>query len=142
MMINMGYGLDSKQKEFIRQKVRQLGSINVVNRFYSGTSSVDEYARHIASETYSHYNSSIPWENPTAVVFSSETRRKPYQESDSITKREDYLAALERKKERDKQTGGIPEYEEGFPKTEMVSREDHKKMRARDYGDMKRRQNE
>ena len=45
----------------------------------------------------------------------------------SITKREDYLAALKRKKERDKQTGGIPEYEEGYPKTEMGSREDHKK---------------
>ncbi|MBU1184332.1 MAG: hypothetical protein KJ663_04080 [Proteobacteria bacterium] len=55
---------------------------------------------------------------------------------------ESYLAALERKKERDKQAGGIPEYEEGAPRAEWGTREDYKKMRGGDFGDMMRRQNE
>lgn len=56
--------------------------------------------------------------------------------------RETYLAALERKKERDKRAGGIPEYEEGAPRAEWGTREDYKKMRGGDFGDMMRRQNE
>ncbi|MEN6318317.1 MAG: hypothetical protein ABFD82_06130 [Syntrophaceae bacterium] len=72
----------------------------------------------------------------------NEPTRKPYQEPSSITKHEDYLAALERKKERDKQTEGIPDYEEGYPRTEFGSRDDHKKMRHRDWGDMKNRHRE
>jgi hypothetical protein len=36
----------------------------------------------------------------------------------------------------------ISEYEEGYPRTEWGTREDHKKMRARDWGDIKRRNNE
>jgi len=51
----------------------------------------------------------------------------------------DYLAALERKRERDRQTGGIPEFEEGYPRDEFGSREDHKKMKGRDWSDMKHR---
>jgi len=34
----------------------------------------------------------------------------------------------------------IPEYEEGMPRSEFGTREDHKKMRSRDWGDMVRRQ--
>jgi uncharacterized protein YifE (UPF0438 family) len=37
------------------------------------------------------------------------------------------------------QKTGIPEVEEGYPKDEFGSREDHKKLRSRDWGDMKRR---
>jgi hypothetical protein len=44
--------------------------------------------------------------------------------------REAYLAALERKKYRDSQTGGIPEYEDGAPRSEFGTRKEHKSMRA------------
>lgn len=53
-----------------------------------------------------------------------------------------YEAALERKRERDAKTGGIPEYEDGYPRDEFGTRDDHKKMRGRDWGDMKRRSRE
>jgi len=56
--------------------------------------------------------------------------------------KEAYLASLERKKARDKQTGGIPEYEEGTLRTEWGTRADHRKMRARDWGDMQNRRKE
>jgi len=55
---------------------------------------------------------------------------------------EAYLAALERKKERDRQSGGIPEYEEGTQRAEWGTREDHRKMRAHDWGDMQKRRKE
>lgn len=44
--------------------------------------------------------------------------------------REAYLAALERKKYRDAQSGGIPEYEEGAPRSEFGTRKEHKSMRG------------
>ena len=53
-----------------------------------------------------------------------------------------YEAALERKRRRDAQTGGIPEFEEGYPRDEFGTRDEHKKMRGRDWGDMKRRSRE
>jgi len=56
--------------------------------------------------------------------------------------KEAYLAALERKRERDKQTVGIPENEEGTLRTEWGTRDDHRKMRARDWGDMQKRRKE
>jgi len=45
-------------------------------------------------------------------------------------------------RERAGQKTSIPEVEEGYPKDEFGSREDHKKLRARDWGDMKRRSRE
>mgnify|MGYP000846369789 CR=1 FL=1 len=41
--------------------------------------------------------------------------------------------------ERHQSGTNISEYEEGYPKSEFGSREDHKRMRARDWGDIKRR---
>jgi len=55
---------------------------------------------------------------------------------------EAYLAALERKRERDHQTGGIPEYEEGAPRSEFGTRDEYKKMRGRDFSDIRKRRNE
>lgn len=75
----------------------------------------------------------------------SSRQKTSYQmpaETKNTLDREAYLAALERKKERDKQTGGIPEHEEGTLRTEWGTREDHKKMRARDWGDMQKRRKE
>lgn len=41
-----------------------------------------------------------------------------------------YLAALERKKYREEHSGGIPEYEEGAPRSEFGTRKEYKSMRA------------
>jgi hypothetical protein len=57
MKNSVGYGLNAEVREFIRQKVQQLGSIRTVIEFYPGTCLVDKYAYHIACEIYSHYNS-------------------------------------------------------------------------------------
>ena len=44
--------------------------------------------------------------------------------------REAYLEALKRYRIRNNETGGIPEYEEGAPRSEWGTREDYKKMRV------------
>jgi hypothetical protein len=62
-----------------------------------------------------------------------------YQEKQKRKRNAD--AAL-RMSHRQQKEPNIPEYEEGYPRSEFGSREDHKKMRARDWGDMKRRNNE
>lgn len=56
-------------------------------------------------------------------------------------RKENAYAAL-RLAERQQKGPNISEYEEGYPRSEFGSRADHKKMRARDWGDMKRRNNE
>ena len=142
-MLNItGNGIDIKIKEFIKAKVKKLGSINAVNKFYPGGGMVDEYARAIAREIYSKRMSQTPIIQSAVLEVQRESPQSPYQTPHYHIGSDDYLAALNRKKERDKQTGGIPEFEDGMPRTEFGTREDHKKMRGRDYGDMLRRRNE
>ncbi len=124
----MTHGLDNETKKFVRNKVQQLGSISAVNKFYHQDCFVDRYARQIAREIY--------------AVHNNLHTNSPAQITKSELDREAYLAALERKKERDKQSGGIPEYEEGTLRSEWGTREEHKKMRASDWGDMQKRRKE
>ena len=51
--------LDSDTTNFIRQKVRELGSVKAVDGFYRGDCPVDNYARHIAKEIYTNNDLSI-----------------------------------------------------------------------------------
>lgn len=84
------------------------------------------------SETYPSINSSAtyPSINPNAnssnATHSPATPNTPYSSD-----REAYLAALKR--------SGIPEFEEGSPRSEFGTREEHKMVRAHDWGDMQRR---
>lgn len=82
-----------------------------------------------------------------AVIRKEELERRAYEVENKLKaalekNREAYLAAMNRYKETTHQTGGIPVYEDGEPRSEWGTREDHKKMRGRDFGDMKRRLNE
>jgi len=61
---------------------------------------------------------------------------------ESNQKRQENADAASRLAERQQKGPNISEYEEGYPRSEFGSRADHKKMRARDWGDMKRRNNE
>jgi len=86
------------------------------------------------SSKLSYSSEKQPLEEKNNYDVSSTEKRKLDKEA--------YLAALERKKERDKQSGGIPEHEEGTLRSEWGTRDDHKKMRARDWGDMQKRRKE
>ena len=61
---------------------------------------------------------------------------------ESDHRRQENAEAVLRLAERQQKGPNISEYEEGYPRSEFGSRADHKKMRARDWGDMKRRNNE
>ena len=61
---------------------------------------------------------------------------------ESDHKRQENAEAALRLAERQQKGSNISEYEDGYPRSEFGSRADHKKMRARDWGDIKRRNNE
>lgn len=58
MTRQIDHGLDEAQKIFIRNKVKQLGSISSVDKFYHGDCSVNKYAKEVAREIYYQDNNS------------------------------------------------------------------------------------
>lgn len=76
------------------------------------------------------------------------TKKQPYGESsqDVLKRKKENaeaglrMASRQRGNEKCYRGTSIMEFEDGAPRAEWGTRDDHKKMRARDWGDMRRRQ--
>jgi hypothetical protein len=163
--------LDEAQKLFIKNKVQQLGSMNAVNKFYHGDCSVNNYAHHIAQEIYPNRLSNLYKEysrSKPKVNFPVKPKEKYEYDNEVKVKKDrniyhcidcghvippeharaiqfialrcmDCQALIERKTRKEEQNGTTRRYiNEGL----AGSREDNKKMRARDWGDMQKRRKE
>jgi len=165
-------GLGETQKIFIKNKVRQLGSMSEVDKFYHGDCVVDNYAHHIAHEIYANRPGNLYKEcsrSKPKVNLDVKKKAKSEQENKlrgvgknnniyccidcgNVIPSEharaiqfialrclDCQASIERKARKEEQNSTTRRYiNEGLAGT----REDHKKMRARDWGDMQKRRNE
>lgn len=165
-------GLGETQKIFIKNKVQQLGSMSEVDKFYQGDCLVDNYVHHIAHEIYAYNPRNLHAECSRAkpkVNLDVKKKAKSEQanklrgvgknnniyrciDCGNIIPSEharaiqfialrclDCQSSIERKARKEEQNSITRRYiNEGLAGT----REDHKKMRAHDWGDMQKRRKE
>lgn len=114
-----------------------------LNRLYCSKCKEKNFLTYTAKQSVQNQET-IEMNHSTANIGEHDPKRfnQAALETKRNIDRECYLDALERKKERDKQSGGIPEYEEGVLRAEFGTREDYKRMRGSDFGDMMKRRNE